>query len=186
MPDVRPLTPATWPAYADLIRRHDGVWGGCWCLAFHPAADDPGRTGREAAKRSLVEAGRAEAALVFDGDACLGWAQYGPPRDLPRIKNRRAYETGQDDAPPPDWRITCFFTDRARRRDGIAALALRGAVDLIAKAGGGTVEGYPEEIAGQRTSAGFLWCGTLSLFEREGFDRDRKIGKHRWVVRRTV
>src|SRR3954469_20284709 len=32
---VRPLTPATWDAFADLAERHNGVWGGCWCTWFH-------------------------------------------------------------------------------------------------------------------------------------------------------
>ena len=28
---VRPLAPDTWPAFADLVARHNGVFGGCWC-----------------------------------------------------------------------------------------------------------------------------------------------------------
>jgi hypothetical protein len=28
---IRPLTPQTWDAFADLAERHNGVWGGCWC-----------------------------------------------------------------------------------------------------------------------------------------------------------
>ena len=35
-------------------------------------------------------------------------------------------------------------------------------------------------------SAGFLFHGALSTFKAQGFERDRQIGKHRWVVRRTV
>jgi hypothetical protein len=34
--------------------------------------------------------------------------------------------------------------------------------------------------------AGFLFNGALSTYERLGFTRDRRIGKHRWVVRRDV
>ena len=34
-------------------------------------------------------------------------------------------------------------------------------------------------------SAGFLYHGVLSTFERAGFREDRKIGKHRWVVTTT-
>ena len=30
--------------------------------------------------------------------------------------------------------------------------------------------------------AGFLYNGALSTYEKLGFTRDRKIGKHRWVV----
>jgi hypothetical protein len=34
--------------------------------------------------------------------------------------------------------------------------------------------------------AGFLWNGALSTSEQLGFARDRKIGKHRWVMTRNV
>jgi hypothetical protein len=33
---VQPLDETTWPDFAQLIERHNGVWGGCWCMAFHP------------------------------------------------------------------------------------------------------------------------------------------------------
>jgi len=33
---------------------------------------------------------------------------------------------------------------------------------------------------------GFLFHGALSTFEKLGFVRDRKIGKHRWVVAKVV
>lgn len=44
-----------------------------------------------------------------------------------------------------DYRLTCFFVDRNHRREGIAAIALGGALDLIATAGGGVVEGDPQD-----------------------------------------
>jgi hypothetical protein len=50
--------------------------------------------------------------------------------------------------------------------------------------GGGTVEGFPEEAGA--VPAGFLFNGALSTYERLGFVRDRKIGKHRWVVTKVV
>jgi hypothetical protein len=34
--------------------------------------------------------------------------------------------------------------------------------------------------------AGFLFHGALSTYEKLGFIRGRKIGKHRWVVTRVV
>jgi hypothetical protein len=59
-----------------------------------------------------------------------------------------------------------------------------GAVELIAALGGGRVEGYPEDA--DSVPAGFLFNGALSTYEELGFVRDRKIGKHRWVVAKTV
>ena len=61
---------------------------------------------------------------------------------------------------------------------------LKGALDLIAALGGGRVEGYPEDAGS--VPAGFLFNGALSTYEQLGFVRDRKIGKHRWVVTKTV
>ncbi|MCI4321050.1 MAG: GNAT family N-acetyltransferase, partial [Thermoplasmata archaeon] len=86
----------------------------------------------------------------------------------------------------PDWRITCFFIDRERRGDGIATFALREALGEIARLGGGTVEAYPEDVAGRKVSRSFLCSGTLGMFEKAGFVRSRKIAMHRWVVARRI
>ncbi len=71
-----------------------------------------------------------------------------------------------------------------QRRQGVATAALAGAIDLVPGLGGGLVEGYPEDAAS--VPAGFLFNGALSTYEKLGFVRERKIGKHRWVVRRIV
>ena len=34
--------------------------------------------------------------------------------------------------------------------------------------------------------AGFLFHGVLPTYEKLGFVRDRKIGKHRWVVTKVI
>jgi GNAT superfamily N-acetyltransferase len=81
---------------------------------------------------------------------------------------------------PQDWRIACCYVGKGHRRQGIAAAALTGALDLIARSGGGSVERYPEDAGS--VPAGFLYHGALSTYEKLGFARDRKIGKHRWVV----
>lgn len=179
---TKPLVGATWPHFAALVERHNGVWGGCWCMAFH--APPAGAAGNRAAKEALVREGRAHAALVFDGAACVGWCQFGPTVELPRIKHRRAYEEGLTSL--PDWRITCFFSDKAYRGKGVAAAALAGALAEIARLGGGRVESYPEDAEGRSVAGAFLHNGTLAMFEQQGFTRSRKIGKHHWVVERNV
>ncbi|MGK9166502.1 hypothetical protein KXR53_09415 [Inquilinus limosus] len=59
---------------------------------------------------------QSHAALVYDGAACIGWCQFGPVEELPRIKHQRACRDGL--AALPDWRISCFFVDRSHRRRG--------------------------------------------------------------------
>ena len=181
--EVRPLDESTWPAFAALVEANNGIFGGCWCIGFHPEGTRGSTAAQNRAnKLARVRAGTTHAALVFDGDDCVGWCQFGAPEDLPRIKNRAAYEKSLSTL--PDWRIACNFVGKGHRRQGVATAALRGALDLIARLGGGKVEGYPE--AAGSVPAGFLFNGALSTYEKLGFVRDRKIGKHRWVVTKVV
>jgi GNAT superfamily N-acetyltransferase len=185
---VRPLGPGTWDAFARLAERHNGVWNGCWCTWFHTlnAEKEKDRTSESnrALKERLVNEGRAHAALVFDGDEAVGWAQYGTPAELPNINHRKEYEATVDRL--PDYRLTCFFVDRKYRRKGVAAAALRGALDLIAQAGGGVVEAYPQDTGGQKVSASFLYSVTRSLFEQAGFSYVRHKGKNHCVMRIVI
>jgi GNAT superfamily N-acetyltransferase len=183
---VRPLTPQTWDAFADLAERHNGVWGGCWCMWFHRAPGEKKLTadGNRARKQQLVTEDRAHAALVFDGETAVGWCEYGRPAELPNINHRKEYDKSVKQL--PDYRLTCFFVDRRYRRQGVSAIALRGALDLIAQAGGGVVEAYPQDTAGKRITASFLYNGTRSLFEQAGFTYSRPKGINHCVMTTTV
>ncbi len=181
---VRDLDESTWDAFAALVEANNGIFGGCWCMGFHPegAGKDTTPAINRERKLSRVCEGTAHAALVFDGNECVGWCQFGEPDELPRIKSRAAYEKGRTTS--PDWRIACCFVGKGHRRRGVAAAALAGALELIADLGGGSVEGYPEDAGS--VPAGFLYNGALSSYETLGFTRDRMIGKHRWVVTKIV
>lgn len=183
---ARPLNESTWPDFARLVEKHNGVWGGCWCMAFHEEGVGRGKTAvqNRSEKENRVRTGRAHAALVYDGPNAVGWCQFGSTDELPRIKHKREYQNGLDQL--PDWRITCFFVDREHRGQGVASLALEGALNEIARLGGGTVESYPEDVEGRSTSGSFLHNGTLSIFERLGFRRMRRLGKNHWVVSKVV
>ena len=181
---VRALAPDTWQAFADLVERHNGVFGGCWCTWFqtmHAEKTFQAESNREVKER-LVREGKAHAALVFDGDVAVAWAEYGSCAELPNIYHRKQYDEETDLY--PDYRITCIFVDKKYRRRHVSALALHGAVDLIAQAGGGVVEGYPHDPEGRRVAV--LYDGTRNMFENEGFELVRRKGQRNTVMRRTV
>ena len=100
------------------------------------------------------------------------------------VKHKRVYLK----EPPavPDWRITCFYVDAKHRGQGVARAALGGALAQIAHAGGGLVEAIPEVTAGRDAQSRFLYSATVELFEDLGFTRQRQLGKHAWIVTRTV
>ena len=100
------------------------------------------------------------------------------------IKHRKQYEAGLERL--PDYRITCLFVDKTYRRRRVAEAALHGALDLIAQAGGGTVEAYPQDTGGKKITASFLYGATRGLFERAGFGYDRPKGKNHSVMSKTV
>src|SRR5919205_869928 len=103
-------------------------------MGFHPDDSREPALNRER-KLERVRNGTAHAALVFDGDACVGWCQFGAPDEVPRIKSRAEYEKAGSAL--PDWRIACNFVGKGHRRRGVASAGLAGALDLISQLGGG-------------------------------------------------
>lgn len=181
---VVPLDASTWALFAELVERNNGIFGGCWCIGYHPEC---GRRGIDyrTVKEERVKTGRAHHAMVVDADGLAqGWCQWGDPEELSNIKHRRAYD--QDPPPRPDWRITCIFVDKKHRGQGIARMALEGALEQIAAQGGGRVEAISEVTAGREAHGRFLFSGTVELLEAYGFERVRQVGKHAWITTKSV
>ena len=86
---IRPLDASTWAAFAEPVGRNNEIFGGCWCIGYHPESGQQGISYR-AAKEDRVRTDRAHAALVLDQNgAAQGWCQYGSPQELLGIKHWR-------------------------------------------------------------------------------------------------
>jgi GNAT superfamily N-acetyltransferase len=181
---ISALAPDTWEPFAAMMERHNGVFGGCWCTWFHTLHDEKSFSaeGNRELKRMLVDEDRAHAALVLDGDQAVAWCQFGTPAELPNIYHGKQYDAETE--LEPDYRITCLFVDKKHRHQGLSSVALRGALDLISRAGGGVVEGYPHDNSGKKVSV--LYDGTRKLFEEAGFVYVRPKGSRNCVMRREV
>ncbi len=173
---VEALSDATFPAFEALVRKHNGIFGGCWCLWFHEQPGTGTQDGNCAAKKGLVEDGVAHHALVMEGDAAVGWCEYGSPAELPNIYHRKQYDASGIE--PTDYRITCFFVDRdhrntRRRRTGPGRRPGRDRAGRRRQR-----RGFPRhDLDGRKLSASFLFNGTLHMFERAGFTRERRPGQ---------
>jgi GNAT superfamily N-acetyltransferase len=183
---TRPLSTDTWDDFAALVEANNGVWGGCWCMGFHAEglSQESAEANREA-KHEHVRNGTVHQMLVYDGDGCVGWCQYGSPAELPNIKNPKAYEKELTELPA--WRVGCIFTDKRHRGEGVARAAVTAVLEAIKEAGGGVVEAYPEQVEGRGPQRGaYFHTGPESLFADLGFERDRQIAKWRGVMKRHV
>jgi GNAT superfamily N-acetyltransferase len=184
---TKELSKKTWPDFEKLFTRGGG-WDFCWCMHFHrphflpknkglhsrgtrgyiPRAERAVRNRRE--KRELVEKGCSHGILVYAKGEPVGWCQYGPKEELPRIDNSRKYrELAPEGGRERLWRITCFVADKKYRKRGVASAALKAALKAIRNKGGGLVEAYPINHWKVGTFGNVSTHGTVSMFEKEGF-----------------
>lgn len=166
--------------------------GSCWCMYYQRARPVRGvpveewkRVNRRE-KEKFVREGKAHAILVYKGDTPVGWCQYGPREELPRIDAGRFYRKVMPKGDGRLWRITCFFVDRNHRRKGVAKAGLAAALASIKEQGGGLVEAYPVTSKKMAAVAEWLWFGTLGMFEREGFKTVAKLGTSRVLMQKRV
>ncbi|MDG7012693.1 MAG: GNAT family N-acetyltransferase [Nitrososphaerota archaeon] len=187
---VKELTRSTWPDFERLFEK-PGEWGVCWCV-YYSRARSPKDEGvsleRRAArnrreKKASVSRGTAHGILVYDGEEPVGWCQYGPREEIPRVDAMRRYKAlNREPAGGKLWRISCFSVERRYRKKGVASRALEAALDSIKRQGGGLVEAYPV----RRTGALATWFGTVSMFEKQGFELAAPFGKSNVLMEKIV
>src|SRR2546429_5860370 len=149
---TKELSRKTWPDFVRLFSQGSG-WDFCQCMHFHRPRSLPkeqrvrtrGERGirNRRQKRALVEQGCAHGILVYANGEPVGWCQYGPREELPRIDKQRDYQGRAPQGPEKLWRITCFAVLKPYRKRGVASAALRAALEAIRRGGGGLVEAYP-------------------------------------------
>ena len=84
---TRLLTVETWDDFARLVEDNNGVWGGCWCMGFHPEGlSRTSRGANEEAKHEHVRKGTVHQVLVYEGDDNQGVAHAAVARALEEIR----------------------------------------------------------------------------------------------------
>jgi len=197
---TRELSKKTWPDFERLFSQGGG-WDFCWCMHFQRPCSLPKnkrlltraergvRNRRE--KKELIERGCAHGILVYAKGEPVGWCQYGPKEELPRIDNSRKYRGLATEGDTEKlWRITCFVVHKKYRRRGVASAALKAALKAIRNKGGGLVEAYPITRWESYAFGNESTHGTSSMFEKEGFKAVAPFGSTRFsthvLMRRSV
>nr|CEL22141.1 GCN5-related N-acetyltransferase [Kibdelosporangium sp. MJ126-NF4] len=139
------------------------------------------------AAQDLARSDEPVGLLAMENDDAVGWVAVAP-----RAVYRRLERSVVAAPPDPDedltgvWSVTCFFIHRTARGRGVGAALLDAAVRYATKNGAATVEAYPVDTKGAKTSSGDLYHGTLSMFLDAGFMLVERRGVHRALVRKPV
>jgi len=91
----------------------------------------------------LVEEGRSRSLLIFAGRKVVASCQYGTFEELPRIENAPRYADNKLKMGEERGGESHAFRRHFTQAQGSSKMALDGALDRIARGGGGLVEAYP-------------------------------------------
>ncbi len=171
--DIRPLTPGRMSDLAALFGQGgDPKW--CWCAYFRlrsvnfsnsTAADN--RAVLEAAVESTGAEDRAPGLIAYRDGEPVGWVSLGPRTDYERLVHSRVLAPVDE---TPVWSIVCFVVGRQTRGEGLASALLEAAISYARDHGATTLEAYPIDTGGERVPSAQVYKGTLSMFERAGFE----------------
>jgi GNAT superfamily N-acetyltransferase len=171
---IEPLTPGRLADLAALFGQGgDPKW--CWCayyrirsIEFSNASKARHRSVLESAVADQAPEGRAPGLVAYQDGEAVGWMSIGPRDDYERLAHSRVLAPVDQ---TPVWSIVCFVVGRRSRGQGVANALLAAGIDYARDHGATTLEAYPVEIPdGTRIPSANVYRGSLSMFERAGFE----------------
>jgi GNAT superfamily N-acetyltransferase len=165
---VHPLTAERFADLAALFEEGgDPKW--CWCQFYRVRGLD--WTSNAAVNRGRLEAltrdGPPPGLVAYLGDRAVGWVSLAERERYDRLTTAKVLAKVDD---RPVWSIVCFVVSRKHRGAGVAAALLDAAVTFARERGATTLEAYPADTGGHRIPAANAFQGTLSMFEKAGFE----------------
>ena len=150
--------------YFDLVAYADNPsWSHCFCMErLDP--DYPRRTGEEnrASRSALLRSAKANGLIATQLGRVVGWCHAAPKSELVNVEGPRDPSLGA---------IVCFVVAPNMRRQGIATMLLRAALDHLRERGMRMVEAYPytgEVLPGRWAFANYR--GPLDMYVDAGFE----------------
>lgn len=171
--ETHPLTPDRLPDLARLFGQGgDPKW--CWC-SFYRVRQVDFATGSAESNRAVLQdavaatnaEGRAPGLIAYREGEPIGWVSLGPRDDYARLQHSKVLAAIDE---KPVWSIVCFVVARTARRQGVANALLDAAVAYARDHGATLLEAYPVDTDGARISSATVYKGTLSMFQRAGFE----------------
>jgi GNAT superfamily N-acetyltransferase len=143
-----------------------------------------GGAGNRARLKSIIEAGDEPGLLAYEGPKAVGWVAVAPREEYGRVLRSPLHKPIDDQRDV--WAVTCFFIAKSTRGEGVADALLLAAVDHARRGGAKVVEAYPNDVGGARAPAADMWRGSVTQFERAGFEVAARRKPARPIVRKFV
>jgi len=181
----RPLSADTWDDFEHLFGER-GACGGCWCMLWRLTSrqfKEQKGSGNRQAMRHLANSKCSPGILAYDLEAPIGWCAIAPRHEYPALGRSRVLKPLDDQ---PVWSVSCFFIDKAYRRQGISTMLLNEAVEYAHASGAKIVEGYPVEPNNENYPAVFAWTGTTKTFKQARFKECTRRSPTRPIMRREI
>jgi GNAT superfamily N-acetyltransferase len=180
------LEPAFWPDLESLFGSN-GACGGCWCWWWRLAGvehwDDVKGEVAHARLSQAVAAGSVHGMLAFDGDTPVGWCSFEPRSSFPRLERSPSFKRTPSAGV---WFVGCFFIQRSSRRRGLAEVLLAESLKVMQRDGAQVVDACPKDTHGKVQPDAFVYMGTRTMFERQGFHPVPGSGRGIAVMRRQL
>ncbi len=181
----KPLVPERWHDFVALFGPR-GACAGCWCMYWKlPNKDFQSLAyeGNRAAQKAVVDSGAVPGLLAYVGNQPAGWIAVQPRSEYPRLERSRILKPVDDQ---PVWSVTCFFTRRDFRRQGVTVALLKAAIEHAKQHGGLILEGYPLEPKTAEIPSPFAYTGLASAFRAAGFKEVARRSPTRPIFRHVI
>lgn len=183
--EIHPLTPDRWQDMETLFGEH-GAYGGCWCMYWRlPRKDYVRQRGEENRKlfKGIVEKGIVPGLLAYVDENPAAWIALAPRVDYPVMQRSRVIAPVDEQ---PVWSVSCFYTAKAHRHQGLTVFLLKAAVAYAAQHGARIIEGYPTDPGEKSHVDAYVYTGLASAFIQAGFKEVLRRAEKRPIMRYFV
>ncbi len=185
----RKLTLENWDDFQQLFQKHKGVRGGCWCAYYLGRPKDFVFSEKERHREIHHEHVRtfgSTGIIMYEADLPIGYCQVAKFPIIERFDYAKGYERLPDEVKTQkDWRISCIFVDKDRRKRGLASKLFDFALEHIADSGGGMLEVFPFDHQSPPANS-FTFNGSVAFYTKRGFERIAPIGTSSILMRKFI